>query len=91
MLILFDVIDLTSLEETYEAVRTFDVLGIEKKPDVTATACHLVSETVGSSSSTLGDLFYALKANSIVKCKINDKAYQVVNRIWLTNLLLKII
>ncbi|TYH43764.1 hypothetical protein ES332_D11G149700v1 [Gossypium tomentosum] len=65
-----------SLEETYEALRTFDVLGIEKKPDVTATACRLVSETVGSSSSTLKDLFYALKANSIVKCKINDKAYQ---------------
>ncbi|MBA0617713.1 hypothetical protein Godav_027136 [Gossypium davidsonii] len=76
MLILFDVIDLTSLEETYEALRTFDVLGIEKKPDVTATACRLVSETVGSSSSTLKDLFYVLKANSIVKCKINDKAYQ---------------
>ncbi|XP_017649927.1 dolichyl-diphosphooligosaccharide--protein glycosyltransferase subunit 2-like [Gossypium arboreum] len=67
---------LKSLEETYEALRTFDVLGIEKKPDVTATACRLVSETVGSSSSTLKDVFYALKANSIVKCKINDKAYQ---------------
>ncbi|KAA3474927.1 dolichyl-diphosphooligosaccharide--protein glycosyltransferase subunit 2-like [Gossypium australe] len=65
-----------SLEETYEALRTFDVLGIEKKLDVTATACRLVSETVGSSSSTLKDLFYALKASSIVKCKINDKAYQ---------------
>ncbi|KAH1081455.1 hypothetical protein J1N35_021216 [Gossypium stocksii] len=65
-----------SLEETYEALRTFDVLGIEEKPDITATACHLVSETVGSSSSTLKDLFYALKASSIVKCKINDKAYQ---------------
>ncbi|KAG4174605.1 hypothetical protein ERO13_A11G131600v2 [Gossypium hirsutum] len=67
---------LKSLEETYEALRTFDVLGIEKKPDVTATACRLVSETVGSSSSTLKNVFYALKANSIVKCKINDKAYQ---------------
>ncbi|KAK8702031.1 hypothetical protein V6N13_020401 [Hibiscus sabdariffa] len=66
-----------SLEETYEALRTFDILGIEKKPNVTTTACHLISNAVGSpSSSTTKDLFYALKANSIAKCKINDKAFQ---------------
>ncbi|KAK9040978.1 hypothetical protein V6N11_016110 [Hibiscus sabdariffa] len=65
-----------SLEETYEALRTFDLLGIEKKPDVTATACRLISEAVGSSSSTPKDLFYALKANSIAKCAIEDKAFQ---------------
>ncbi|XP_021279531.1 dolichyl-diphosphooligosaccharide--protein glycosyltransferase subunit 2 isoform X1 [Herrania umbratica] len=62
-----------SLEETYEALRTFEVLGIEKKPDVTATACRSISETLGSLTSTPKDLFYALKANSIVKCKINEK------------------
>ncbi|GMI66434.1 HAPLESS 6, RIBOPHORIN II [Hibiscus trionum] len=65
-----------SLEETYEALRTFDVLGIEKKPNVTATACHLISKAAGSSSSTPKDLFYALKASSIAKCKIEDKAFQ---------------
>ncbi|XP_039005684.1 dolichyl-diphosphooligosaccharide--protein glycosyltransferase subunit 2-like isoform X2 [Hibiscus syriacus] len=65
-----------SLEETYEALRTFDVLGIKKKPNVTATACRLISVAVGSSSSTPKDLFYALKANSIAKCKIKDKAFQ---------------
>ncbi|KAE8681764.1 Dolichyl-diphosphooligosaccharide--protein glycosyltransferase subunit 2 [Hibiscus syriacus] len=65
-----------SLEETYEALRTFDVLGIQKKPNVTATACRLISEAVGSSSSTPKDLFYALKANSVAKCKINDKVFQ---------------
>ncbi|KAL4360964.1 hypothetical protein GQ457_04G027120 [Hibiscus cannabinus] len=65
-----------SLEETYEALRTFDILGIEKKPNVITAACHLISNAVGSSSSTTKDLFYALKANSIVKCKINDKAFQ---------------
>ncbi|XWS31409.1 hypothetical protein CRYUN_Cryun23aG0073100 [Craigia yunnanensis] len=63
-----------SLEETYEVLRTFEVLGIEKKSDVTATACRSISETVGSSSSTPKDLFYALKANSIAECKINEKA-----------------
>ncbi|GMJ09062.1 HAPLESS 6, RIBOPHORIN II [Hibiscus trionum] len=65
-----------SLEETYEALRTFDVLGIEKKPNVTATACRLILEAVASSSSIPNDLFYALKANSIAKCKIKDKAFQ---------------
>nr|KJB09977.1 hypothetical protein B456_001G179000 [Gossypium raimondii] len=63
-----------SLEETYEALRTFQILGIEKKPDLTATACRSISETVGSSSSTAKDLFYALKANSIAECKIDKKA-----------------
>ncbi|MBA0821977.1 hypothetical protein Goarm_018800, partial [Gossypium armourianum] len=70
----FDIIDLNSLEETYEALRTFQILGIEKKPDLTATACRSISETVGSSSSTAKDLFYALKANSIAECKIDKKA-----------------
>ncbi|KAK8658613.1 hypothetical protein V6N13_036816 [Hibiscus sabdariffa] len=63
-----------SLEETYEALRTFQVLGMEKKPDVTAAACRFISETVGSSSSTPKDLLYALKANSIAECKIHEKA-----------------
>ncbi|OMP11124.1 Ribophorin II [Corchorus olitorius] len=62
-----------SLEETYEALRTFEVLGIEKKPDLTASACRSISETLGSPSSTPKDLFYALKANSIAKCRINEK------------------
>ncbi|KAE8675119.1 Ribophorin II (RPN2) family protein isoform 4 [Hibiscus syriacus] len=39
-------------------------------------ACRLISEAVGSSSSTPNDIFYALKANSIAKCKIKDKAFQ---------------
>ncbi|XP_022728086.1 dolichyl-diphosphooligosaccharide--protein glycosyltransferase subunit 2-like [Durio zibethinus] len=63
-----------SLEETYEALRTFQILGIEKKPDVTAAACRSISETIGLSSSTPKNLFYALKANSIAECKINEKA-----------------
>ncbi|XP_022771284.1 dolichyl-diphosphooligosaccharide--protein glycosyltransferase subunit 2-like [Durio zibethinus] len=67
-----------SLEETYEALRTFEVLGIEKTPDVTATVCHSISETVGPSSSTQKDLFYALKVNSIAECKINEKASQAI-------------
>ncbi|KAE8709373.1 Dolichyl-diphosphooligosaccharide--protein glycosyltransferase subunit 2 [Hibiscus syriacus] len=68
-----------SLEETYEALRTFQILGIEKEPDVTAAACLSISETVGSSSSTPKDIFYALKANSIAECNIHEKASKVLN------------
>ncbi|KAK4748146.1 hypothetical protein SAY87_014732 [Trapa incisa] len=57
-----------SIEETYEAVQTFKILGIEAKPDVRVTACTSVSEVLGASSSPLKELFYALKVSSLLKC-----------------------
>ncbi|GAU43425.1 hypothetical protein TSUD_334880 [Trifolium subterraneum] len=65
----------SSLEETYEALRVFEILALENKPDVSATACQNVVENLGSSSS-LKDLFYALKVNGILKCKVDKGVFQ---------------
>ncbi|CAA2933566.1 dolichyl-diphosphooligosaccharide--glycosyltransferase subunit 2-like [Olea europaea subsp. europaea] len=64
-----------SLEETYEALRTFVVLGIEKEPVIRTSVCASVAETLSSPSSALKDLFQALRVNGILKCEINDKAF----------------
>ncbi|KAL2556926.1 Dolichyl-diphosphooligosaccharide--protein glycosyltransferase subunit 2 [Forsythia ovata] len=65
-----------SLEETYEALRTFEVLGIEKKVDTRASTCATVVDTIGSPSSALKDLFHALRINGILKCELNDEAFK---------------
>ncbi|KAK4573124.1 hypothetical protein RGQ29_031192 [Quercus rubra] len=67
-----------SLEETYEALRTFEILGIKKRPDISTASCQSVSETLGSSTSSLKDVFHALKVNNILKCKVNDETFQGV-------------
>ncbi|KAJ7005469.1 dolichyl-diphosphooligosaccharide--protein glycosyltransferase subunit 2-like [Populus alba x Populus x berolinensis] len=67
-----------SLEETYEALRTFEVLGIDKKSDINTAACQSVLEILGSPSSALKDLFYALKVNGILKCDIEKDVFEVV-------------
>ncbi|KAM7257590.1 hypothetical protein ACFE04_013331 [Oxalis oulophora] len=70
-----------SLEETYEALRTFEVLGIEKKP-VGPYTCDSVSEALVSSSSASKDLFYALKVNGVLKCNIDSGAFEgVISRL----------
>jgi oligosaccharyltransferase complex subunit delta (ribophorin II) len=66
-----------SVEETYEELRTFEVLGIDKRSDISTAACQSVSEILGSSSSTLKDLFYALKVNGILKCDIKEDVFEV--------------
>ncbi|KAJ4726905.1 dolichyl-diphosphooligosaccharide--protein glycosyltransferase subunit 2-like [Melia azedarach] len=69
-----------SLEETYEALRTFEILGL--KPDLNKAACGSVSETLGSSSSTPKDLFYALGVNGILKCEINEEVFEgIISRL----------
>ncbi|KAJ9696950.1 hypothetical protein PVL29_008941 [Vitis rotundifolia] len=65
-----------SLEESYDALQTFQILGIEKKPDISDTTCTLVLKTLGSSSSSLKDLFYALKVNGILKCDIDEEVFE---------------
>ncbi|WJX84383.1 hypothetical protein P8452_66964 [Trifolium repens] len=65
----------SSLEETYEALRVFEILALENKPDVSGTACQNVVENLGSTSS-LKDLFYALKVNGILKCKVDRGVFQ---------------
>ncbi|KAK6937759.1 Dolichyl-diphosphooligosaccharide--protein glycosyltransferase subunit Swp1, partial [Dillenia turbinata] len=69
----------SSLEETYEALRTFEVLGIGNKLDISASTCRSVVEVLGSSSSNLKDLFYALKNQGILKCAIKEEILKGVS------------
>ncbi|ONK56250.1 uncharacterized protein A4U43_C10F5660 [Asparagus officinalis] len=62
-----------SLEETYEALRTFQILGLEKVSKSSLATCPLVVEILGSSSSTTKDVFHALRLNSILRCQIDAK------------------
>lgn len=67
----------SSLEEAYEALRTFEVLGIDKKDDIKASTCKLVIDALLSPSTPLKDLFEALRVNGILKCELNDEALAV--------------
>lgn len=69
------------MEETYEALRTFDILGIQEKPDINAATCKSVSEVLGSSAA-LKDLFYALNVNGVLKCEIKEEIYEVFLYSW---------
>lgn len=71
------VLPFSSLEETYEALRTFQVLGIEKKPNIKTSACASVVDAISSTYAALTDLFHALRVNSILKCELNDAAFGV--------------
>ncbi|KAL1539659.1 proteasome regulatory particle base subunit [Salvia divinorum] len=63
-----------SLEETYEALKTFKVLGIEKKHDIRTSSCASVADALKSTSSALKDFVDALRVNSILKCELNSEA-----------------
>ncbi|KAM1795633.1 hypothetical protein ACFX11_035958 [Malus domestica] len=65
-----------SLEEAYEALRSFEVLGINKKSDIRAATCQSVVDKLGSSSSTPKDLFFALKVNSILDCEVKNEVLE---------------
>ncbi|KAL0304808.1 UNVERIFIED_CONTAM: Dolichyl-diphosphooligosaccharide--protein glycosyltransferase subunit [Sesamum angustifolium] len=65
-----------SLEETYEALKTFEVLGIEKKPDIRTSACASVADILQSTSSALKDLFHALRVNGILRCDLKNEAFR---------------
>ncbi|XP_010449112.1 PREDICTED: dolichyl-diphosphooligosaccharide--protein glycosyltransferase subunit 2 [Camelina sativa] len=61
-----------SLGEAYEALKTLEILGIDKKSDLSSATCENVVKVLGSSSSTLKDAFYALSVNGILKCKTGE-------------------
>ncbi|KAK9206513.1 hypothetical protein WN943_016790 [Citrus x changshan-huyou] len=65
-----------SLEEAYEALRTFEVLGIEKTAELSKATCKSVLGTLESSSSTPKDLFYALGVNGILKCSSKEETFE---------------
>ncbi|GER29677.1 glycosyltransferase subunit 2 [Striga asiatica] len=66
------------LEDTYEALKTFEVLGIEKKFDVKTSACASVASTLLSASSAVKDLFHALSVNGLLKCELKNEAFRGV-------------
>ncbi|XP_074280044.1 dolichyl-diphosphooligosaccharide--protein glycosyltransferase subunit 2 [Silene latifolia] len=66
-----------SLDESYEALRTFKILGISNV-DISTSTCPLVEETLKSSSASLKDVYFALKSNQILKCKITTENYKAV-------------
>ncbi|KAH9606594.1 hypothetical protein KSS87_016124 [Heliosperma pusillum] len=66
-----------SLDESYEALRTFKILGISNV-DISTSTCPLVEETLKSSSASLKDVYFALKSNQILKCKISTENYKAV-------------
>lgn len=57
-----------SLEETYEALRTFQVLGVERSGDKTEGICKTVSEKLSLPNSTTKDIFHALNIKGILGC-----------------------
>ncbi|KAH9785367.1 Dolichyl-diphosphooligosaccharide--protein glycosyltransferase subunit 2 [Citrus sinensis] len=65
-----------SLEEAYEALRTFEVLGIEKTAELSKAICKSVLGTLESSSSTPKDLFHALGVNGILKCSSKEETFE---------------
>lgn len=67
-----------SFEEACEALQSFEILEIERKPDNTCvTTCSLVSEVLSSSSSPLKDLVFALKVSSLLKGDAKDSHFKV--------------
>lgn len=70
----------SSLEEAYEALRTFEILGIGKELNVRGSTCSSVVDNLGPSSS-LKDLFYALRANALLKCEIEQVFAEIALRV----------
>lgn len=70
-------IELFSLEETYEALRTFQILGVERDGDNTEGICKTVSEKLGSPTSTTEDIFHALKIKGILDCQTESTEFEV--------------
>ncbi|OIT31333.1 PREDICTED: dolichyl-diphosphooligosaccharide--protein glycosyltransferase subunit 2-like [Nicotiana attenuata] len=64
-----------SLEVTYKALRSFEILGTGKQPDIKAVTCKSVVDTLRSPSSASKDLFQALRVNRILKCELNNEAF----------------
>ncbi|XP_078441866.1 ribophorin II (RPN2) family protein [Wolffia australiana] len=57
------------LQETYEALWVFQILGIDQVTDVKRKTCLSVVDRLSSSSSSVADLYHAFRVNSILKCE----------------------
>ncbi|KAJ1698089.1 hypothetical protein LUZ63_006601 [Rhynchospora breviuscula] len=58
-----------SLEETYEALRSFQILGVDRSGAKFEGTCKTVSEKLSSPTSTTKDLYHALKITAILGCQ----------------------
>ncbi|KAG8054260.1 hypothetical protein GUJ93_ZPchr0001g30369 [Zizania palustris] len=68
-----------NLERTYEAVRTFQILEVEKDKSLTGKACKLAAEKLAfPSSSPAKDLFHAVRIISVLRCSVDSSGYDDV-------------
>ncbi|KAG2593757.1 hypothetical protein PVAP13_5NG012606 [Panicum virgatum] len=66
------------LERTYEAVRTFQILGLKYK-SVTGEACKFAAEKLASpASSATKDLFHAARISGVLGCSVDAGVYDGV-------------
>ncbi|KAK9087474.1 hypothetical protein Syun_029868 [Stephania yunnanensis] len=66
-----------SLEESYESLRTFEILGV-KKFDVSQSTCPLVVKTLEASPPCSKDLFDALRVNRILRCEVEADIFEKI-------------
>lgn len=73
----FDLRVLCSLESTYEAVKTFQILGLEKYNSLSGKACKFAAENLASTDSTAKDLFHAVRISGALGCGVDAGVYDV--------------
>ncbi|KAL6840381.1 hypothetical protein ACP4OV_030191 [Aristida adscensionis] len=67
------------LERTNEAVRTFQILGVEKYKSLTGKACKFAAEKLASpASSPAKDLFHAVRISGALGCSVDAAVYDGV-------------
>jgi hypothetical protein len=76
--VVFDLFVLCSLESTYEAARTFQILGVEKDKSLIGKACKFAAEKLASpASSPAKDLFHAVRISGALGCSVDAGVYDV--------------
>ncbi|OQU88089.1 dolichyl-diphosphooligosaccharide--protein glycosyltransferase subunit 2 isoform X2 [Sorghum bicolor] len=66
------------LESTYEAVRTFQILGLENYKSLSGKACKFAAENLASPGSTAKDLFHAVRISGALGCGVDAGVYDGV-------------
>ncbi|GJN16956.1 hypothetical protein PR202_gb03987 [Eleusine coracana subsp. coracana] len=67
------------LESTYEAVRMFQILGLDKDKSLTGTVCKFAAEKLASPASALAkDLFHAVRISGALGCSVDPGVYNGV-------------
>ncbi|XP_066315613.1 dolichyl-diphosphooligosaccharide--protein glycosyltransferase subunit 2 [Miscanthus floridulus] len=66
------------LESTYEAVRTFQILGLENYKSLSGKACKFAADNLASPGSTAKDLFHAVRISGVLRCGVDAGVYDGV-------------